>query len=547
MVDQRFEFDCIVIGSGFGGSVMAHELAERGHRVLVLERGKAYPPGGFPRTPLGNSTNVWDPSEDLYGLFDLWSFKQFHAIVSSGLGGGSLIYANVMMRKPPHWFDNAWPVTPAELAPHYDAVEEMLDVTDYPYVEATLKTAAMRRAAAQADLPWAPAPLAVSFSGADKPLGLPIGNRKRNIHLAPRTSCIQCGQCDAGCNSGSKNSMDHTYLSSRALRRHATIEKLHEVRIVRPVNGGYQVRGYVHQPPDPEWDRRRPPPPREEFDFRARCVVLAAGSLGSTFLLLRNRANLPLLSRQLGTRFSGNGDYLGLLRTRPERVLESSRGPVITGYFPHGINPGDPTDGQRGHVVQDGGYPVLGDWLYELIRPNTIKRLAKLGAAQLRAQWTGTSRARVSALVADAIGDSTHSRGLVPLLGMGQDVANGTMTLRNGELAVTWDEASTRETFEAIEATMSRVAEGLDAKFLKVRSSGLSRRITVHPLGGVPMATSIADGVVDPYGEVFGYPGLFVADGSVVPGPVGVNPALTIAALAHRFSDRVDARLTGES
>ena len=542
MVDHGFEFDCIVIGSGFGGSVMARRLAQRKCRVLILERGKAYPPGGFPRTPLGNSTNLWDPSEDLYGLFDLWSFKQFHAIVSSGLGGGSLIYANVMMRKPDHWFDEAWPIGPAELAPHYRAVEHMLGVTAYPYVAGTPKTAAMQQAAAQADLRWAPAPLAVSFSRAGEPLGLPIGAWQESRHRAPRTTCIQCGQCDAGCNSGSKNSMDHTYLNSPAVRRHARVELLHEVRDIRPVNGGYQVSGYVHRPPSPEWDRRRPPPPRKEFDFCARCVVLAAGSLGSTFLLLRNRANLPLLSKQLGTRFSGNGDYLGLLRTGPERVLEPSRGPVITGYFSHGLDPGDRTDGKRGHLVQDGGYPVLGDWLYELIRPNTIKRLAKLGVAQLRAQWSDTPRTRVSALVADAIGDSTHSRGLVPLLGMGQDVADGTMTLRNGELAVTWDEASTRATFEAIQATMSKVAEGLDAKFLKVRSTGLSRRITVHPLGGVPMATSPAEGVVGPDGEVFGYPGLFVADGSVMPGPVGVNPALTIAALAHRFASRVNER-----
>lgn len=99
-----YDFDCIVIGSGFGGAVMACRLAESGRRVLVLERGERYPPGSFPRTPLATSTNVWDPKQRLYGLYDMWSFRKFDAIVSAGLGGGSLIYANVMLRKPEAWF-----------------------------------------------------------------------------------------------------------------------------------------------------------------------------------------------------------------------------------------------------------------------------------------------------------------------------------------------------------------------------------------------------------------------------------------------------------
>ena len=112
----------------------------------------------FPRTPLGNSTNLWDPSENLYGLFDVWSFKKFEAIVSSGLGGGSLIYANVMIRKPPHWFEDAWPVKAEDLDLHYTAVERMLGVKPYPYIEITPKTHQMRQAGAQAGIEWKPAP-----------------------------------------------------------------------------------------------------------------------------------------------------------------------------------------------------------------------------------------------------------------------------------------------------------------------------------------------------------------------------------------------------
>ena len=124
-------FDAVVVGSGFGGSVAAYRLAEAGKRVLVLERGKAYPPGSFPRRPHEVRQAFWDPSEGHHGQFDVWDFKGIGALVGSGLGGGSLIYANVLLRKPEGWFsdvdpttgrDTPWPVTRAELEPHYDRV-----------------------------------------------------------------------------------------------------------------------------------------------------------------------------------------------------------------------------------------------------------------------------------------------------------------------------------------------------------------------------------------------------------------------------------------
>src|SRR6266567_1623030 len=123
------EFDTIVIGSGFGGSVMAYRLQSAGLSVCVLERGKPYPPGSFPRSPNGMLRNFWDPSEGLFGLFDIWSFRGLEVLVSSGLGGGSLIYANVLLRKDERWFVREhpatpgyeyWPVTRQDLDPHYD-------------------------------------------------------------------------------------------------------------------------------------------------------------------------------------------------------------------------------------------------------------------------------------------------------------------------------------------------------------------------------------------------------------------------------------------
>ena len=156
----------VVVGSGFGASAVACRLAQAGRSVLVLERGRSYPPGSFPRSPRGLARNLWDPSAGLYGMFDVWAFRGIESVVSSGLGGGSLIYANVMLRKDPAWFvDDApgqpprpWPVTYADLEPHYEAAEAMLGAQRYPFdlapYSATAKTRATRYAADVLGLDW---------------------------------------------------------------------------------------------------------------------------------------------------------------------------------------------------------------------------------------------------------------------------------------------------------------------------------------------------------------------------------------------------------
>src|SRR5919202_562727 len=129
-------FDAVIVGSGFGGSVMAYRLAEAGLRVCLLERGKAHPPGSFPRSPYRMRSNFWDPSEGLYGMFNIWSFTGLGAVISSGLGGGSLIYANVALRKDPATFADdereRWPVSYGDLEPWYAAVEDMQQPVAYP-------------------------------------------------------------------------------------------------------------------------------------------------------------------------------------------------------------------------------------------------------------------------------------------------------------------------------------------------------------------------------------------------------------------------------
>ena len=538
------EFDCVVVGSGFGGSVVACRVAEAGHRVLVLERGRSYSPGDFPRSPLQTSTNFWDPRKDLYGLFDIWSFRRFEAVVSSGLGGGSLIYANVLLRKPETWFPTkaaggeSWPISYADLDEHYTTVEGVLGANVMPIT--VPKMTAFKAGATAAGMQWKRAPLAVSFSPSGAPIGLPVGVPEDNLHRAARTTCRMCGQCDIGCNYGSKNTLDLTYLSQADSHPNAEIKTLHEVRGITPIDdgrAGYWVDCARYTPPEPAW-KRRESPVAEQVRFRAKTLVIAAGALGSTYLLLRNRTALPRMSPRLGTRFSGNGDYLGFFKGGPTDFAASD-GPVITSY----VRGADALDGVpgagRGFVLQDGGYPVLAEWLEETFAPRLVGRAANVLARLVWARLTKKSRTEVSSALTDAIGESRRSRGTLPMLGFGRDLPEGVMSLNGTDLEIAWKMAFSTPVFEPIKTALVSIAGAMGVTFEAGPSALLSRMITVHPLGGCPMSHTVEGGVVDPYGHVFNYPNLFVTDGSVLPGAAGVNPSLTIAAVAERCSSEV--------
>ncbi|MGI5227052.1 FAD-dependent oxidoreductase [Actinoallomurus sp. CA-142502] len=545
--------DAVVVGSGFGGSVTAYRLAEAGRSVVVLERGRDYPPGSFARTPAEMSRAFWDPAEQLYGLFDVWSFRGFDSVVSSGLGGGSLIYANVMLRKDERWFVDeealpgggyeCWPVSRAELDPHYDAVEAMLGATPYPLEHpafaATPKTHAMQDAAAELGLDWQLAPLAVSFApepGAAPGLGLPLADRPYgNLHGTQRVSCRLCGECNIGCNDGSKNSLDHTYLSA-AKHHGADLRTLHEVKAIRPrPEGGYAVDYVVH---DPEEKARRLPRRTITCDR----LVLAAGTYGTSYLLLRDRERFPGLSQALGTRFSGNGDLLTFLLRAKDRArirpLDASRGPVITSA----IRLPDEVDGAsgRGAYIQDGGYPSFVDWMVEEADvTHEIARMARVLFERFCAFISHAPQSRTSKELSELIGDGALSVSSLPLLGMGRDVPDGLLRLRGGNLDVRWNPDTSDAYFGRVRATMRRIAHVLGARYADNPIWFRKRIVTVHPLGGAPMGRHPGEGVCDPWGEVYGFPGLYIADGAALPGSVGANPSLTIAALADRLSTRL--------
>jgi cholesterol oxidase len=551
-------FDAVIVGSGFGGSVMAYRLAEAGLRVCLLERGKAYPPDSFPRAPHRMRKNFWDPSEGLHGMFNVWSFDGLGAVVCSGLGGGSLIYANVLIRKDERWFVREdrrdgwyeyWPVTRADLDPHYDRVEKMLDATRYPYERTTPKTREFKGAAERLGLDWRLPNLAVTFAneGEDPVPGEPIREKYPNLHGRTRQTCRLVGECDFGCNYGSKNTLDYNYLSA-AKRLGAEIRALCEVRRFEPRDGGGYAVYYVRHRPDPEREGQKTDTSAlPEQKITADRLVLSAGTLGSTFLLLKNRGAFPGLSGRLGTRFCGNGDLITFAHKssktvggkRVPRLIDGGYGPVITSAVRFAALE-DGGDG-RGFYVEDAGYPEFVNWMLEVVDAPTDAVHSFWGKlfARIRDKWLSRDpETDVGAEALRLLGSTELSSGLLPLLGMGRDIPNGTMELRGGLLNVDWRVEESRPYFDDIREKMRDIVEELGARYSDPLDR-LNRLVTVHPLGGCPMGRDRAEGVVDSHGEVFGYPGFYVADGSVMPGPVGPNPSLTIAALADRFADRI--------
>jgi cholesterol oxidase len=292
--------------------------------------------------------------------------------------------------------------------------------------------------------------------------------------------------------------------------------------------------------------------PRETLT--ADRLILSAGSLGSTFLLLKmkSRGAFPGISNLLGSRFCGNGDLMTFaLETtkrkdgeRVARLIDAGYGPVITSR----IRFKDREEGGegRGFYIEDAGYPHFVNWILETVETpgEAIRQFwGGLAGRFLDKLLSREPETDIGAEVARLLGSTEFSADLLPLLGMGRDVPDGKLTLRDDErLDLDWRVERSRAYFDGIREKMRDVAEELGARYSDPLGH-LNRVATVHPLGGCPMGRDATEGVVNPYGAVFGCPpGLYVADGSVMPGPVGPNPSLTIAALADSFADPIIER-----
>jgi cholesterol oxidase len=541
-------FETVVVGSGFGGSVVAYRLAEAGKQVLVLERGQAYKPGEFTRTIPGVGDSFWDPSNQLYGRFNVWFFKKLGALVSSGLGGGSLIYANVLVRKPAEWFDadERWPISYRELDRHYKAVEDVIDPRPYPTGDPydrvqkirAFRDAARKLASRDTSLRVLEDPnLAIKFSAAGEPLGVSLGSD--NLHGVERRTCTLCGDCVAGCNVGAKSTLDFNYLSL-AKKYDAEIRPLTEVRAFRPRRGGGIELDYVtHDPQSRSTSAIN--------TLHCQRLVLAAGTFGSTYLMMKNANSFGSIPA-LGTRFSGNGDQLAFaVDCKPE--INAMFGPNITSVLrgEDALDPGSTSSG-RGFYLEDAGFPHELGWMVEGFRAGGfIARFIRFFRQMARKMWFWDRDPDLGAELRALLGDARLSSHFLPLLAMGRDYPDGTFSLTERDdpddtqyLALDWNGTRSSDYFERVTNVQRALAEELGGKFVRNLPSLLSRTITVHPLGGCPMGDDPTTSVVDSYGRVrVPDVDLHIVDGSIIPASVGPNPSLTIAAIANRAADRM--------
>jgi cholesterol oxidase len=524
-------YDAIVIGSGFGGAITALRLQESGYRVLVLERGRRWDRTNYPRGP--GDPWIWDPDapERRNGWLELRRFPHMSVAAGAAVGGGSLIYANVSCEAPPWRFQKGWPpeITYEELKPHYDTVKAFMDVRVVPDNQWTPRMLLMKEAAERVGLGdrFRKLELAVTFDDAftyaDLPRGLLASVRRQNAHGAEQGTCVHCGDCDIGCEAHAKNTLDRNYLFA-AESRGAEVRALHLVTGIEPLaGGGYRVA----------FDRLEPGEPGERVAGveEAGLVVVAAGSLGSTELLLRCRdvtRTLPDLSPFLGRGWSSNGDFL-TPALYASRAVEPTRGPTI----------GSVIDLYEEHGGQD-------FWIEDGGLPNAIEDYVARKDADPE---TGIEVRAVIHVVKRLLGGA-GLRGVMPWFAQGVDAGDGVLSLRRRslldprpELHLDWDIEQSKPVIESIVDMHRRLSLATGGEPLVPPTWSLFRRlVTPHPLGGCNMGRDRATGVVDHAGAVFGYPGLFVADGAIVPEALGVNPSRTIGALAERIAARIAVR-----
>ena len=324
-------FDVIIIGSGFGGAITACRLSQAGYKVLVLERGRRWDKTNFPRKPEDRWLWSHDRPEAENGWLDLRMFPGMSIASGAAVGGGSLIYANISCEAPPAVFTKGWcpEINYQELKPHYDTVASFMDVAPVPDTQWTGRMKLMRDAAVAAGFSdrFKKLDLAVSFNPEwtyenDYAKAEAGSTSFINKHGAPQGTCVHLGNCDIGCDVLAKNTLDRNYLYVAENQCHAEIRPLHLVDRIEPLpNGSYRV-SYDSL----ETGQRVP------GSETARILIVAAGSLGSTELLLRARdihKTLPKVSQTLGLHWSGNGDFLTPAIYRSRDVEASERPTTI--------------------------------------------------------------------------------------------------------------------------------------------------------------------------------------------------------------------------
>jgi cholesterol oxidase len=529
---ERFDFDWLVVGSGFGGSVSALRLSEKGYSVGVLECGRRFDDEDFAETTWNVRRYYWFPRLGMKGILRLTLFKDVFVASGCGVGGGSLGYANTLYRptensmfyRDPQWAALAdWR---AQLEPHYDEAERMLGVTTYEGEGPADRL--LRELGDELGVPetYSTTRVGVYFGEPGKTVPDPYFSGEG----PERAGCIRCGACMVGCRHNAKNTLPKNYLWF-AERNGVEIVPERTVVEVRPLGADDGSDGYsVTSERSGAWFRK------DRQTHTARGVVVAAGALGSNQLLRRCKARgaLPRLSERLGYLVRTNSEAVTAVTTKDDR-LDFTKSIAITSS----IHPSSDTHIENvtyGRRADSMGllFTLLTGPGNRLTRP--LKALA--GAIRhpiqfARSNWPSKwSRRTIILLTMQTLDNSMRLRPKRSLLGLGP------------RLQTEEDPDKPNPRFiEVANWATKRAAEKLDA----IPQSGTAEAFlnvptTAHILGGAVIGESPETAVVDAEQHAFGYRNLLVCDGSAIPANIGVNPSLTITALAEHAMSRVPAR-----
>jgi len=526
--DRQFDFDWLVIGSGFGGSVSALRLAEKGYRVAVLECGRRFRDQDFARSTWSLRRYFWAPRAGMRGIMRLSTFKDVAVVSGCGVGGGSLGYANTLYVPPsPFFHDEQWAGLAdwqRELAPHYAEAQRMLGVVETPNddpADQLLKELGEH--------------LGVGDTYRKTPVGIFFGDRPGATVPDPffggegpdRTGCMQCGRCMVGCPHGAKNTLVKNYLW---LAEHRGVEVTPDrtVTDIRPLGADDGSDGYAVTSERTGMRRGR-----DVRTLTARGVIVAAGALGTNRLLQRCRlgGSLPRISHRLGELVRTNSESILAVTVPQDYPDDLTRRVAITSSIypdPH-THIETVTYGQAGDSMSTLYTLLVADGT-RVTRPlKLLGQILRHPAKFAQTLWPrGWSRRTIIVLVMQTLDNAIALR--------------PTLT-RSGDVRLQTEQDSSRPNPTFIPVA-NEAAEWLAKRTGGVAQSSVMEATlnipsTAHILGGAVIGSDPDHGVVDADQRVFGYENLLVCDGAAVPANVGVNPSLTITALAERAMSRI--------
>jgi cholesterol oxidase len=511
-----YDYDYIVIGSGFGGSVSALRLSEKGYKVGILEKGKRFQNEDFPKTNWNTRKYMWLPRLGCYGYQMLTQLKHVLIFHGGGVGGGSLVYANQLLVPPdevferPEWGPGDWK---AKMMPHYDKAKKMLGANPSPQIGIADKYLQEVGIEMRGEDTFHKNDVGIFFGTADETVPDPYFDGKG----PDRTGCTFCGSCMVGCPVGAKNTLDKNYLHL-AEGLGAKIVPETEVTGVRPCNGGYEIftkksTGILHP----------------ANTLRARGVVFSGGVLGSVKLLMKCKQEglLPKLSNQLGNIVRTNSEAILGVKSRDKSVDWNDQIAITSGIYADDTTHIEMVRYNKGSDVLLNLLTLMSDGGGKIPRMfRFLVEIAKHPIRFIQLLWPlGTAASTTVVLVMQTDENYLKLDYKPRWWRLGRRSMNSTVPegMRRAPAYI----PIANEVTKRLAKKMNGVPLSL------IPEAAFNASTTAHILGGCCMGESADMGVVGFNGEVFGYPNLFVADGSVVPANLGVNPSLTITALSE--------------